>query len=367
MHQDHSHEIVFAVKQRNMDELTRILHDVSDPTSNNYGQHLSRDEVLALTSNPESCETIAKYLELSGASVTSQTSGGEYITARAPIAVWEVMLNTEFFLYDMRHKNNEVEEVVRTERYWIPTELDAHVTGLFNTVDMPIRSGSVHPVLELQADRKSQSRFSTMGDYGVTSPRKIRAYYNMGTSKGSIASRQAIYAANQDYLSPNDVRLFQIDKMLNVQAPIIVNGYANDSICYSNQDACSESNLDVQYIMASSPESPTQYWHSSEGMYLWFRTLLNTVDVPLVVSISYGISEKFLSSFYQNEFTGWAIKMGVRGITIFVASGDDGANDPAVRNNNTRNCGYAPTWPAVNPYVTAVGATSVSTVISLYL
>ena len=360
VHRDHTHEIVFAVKQRNMDELTRILHDVSDPISSNYGQHMSMDEVIALTYNPEACEIITKYLELNGATVTSQSLGGEYIVATAPVNVWETILNTEFHLFHMTHKNHEVEELVRTERYWIPNELDAHVTGLFNTVDMPIRSGSPHLVSEPPLDKNLRNHLDVVDDNGVTSPRKIRAHYNMGTSKGSIHSRQAIYAANDDFLSPKDVLLFQIDQGLKVQEPIIVNGYTSDTGSYLGKGDSVESNLDVQYIMASSPESPTLYWHSNEGMYLFFRTLLLTVDVPLVVSISYGIGESYMSKFTRDEFSVWAIKMGVRGITVLVASGDDGANDPAARWGNTLKCGYDATWPGTNPYVTSVGATSVS-------
>ena len=361
MHRDHSHEIVFAVKQRNMDELTRILHDVSDPISSNYGQHMSMDEVIALTFNPEACETITKYLEVNGATVTSQSLGGEYIVATAPVNVWETMLNTEFHLFSMTHKNNQVEELVRTERYWIPNELDAHVTGLFNTVDMPIRSGSPHVISEPPLEKNLRNHLDAVDDNGVTSPRKIRAFYNMGTSKGSNRSRQAIYARNDDFLSPNDVRLFQVDQGLPVQEAIIVNGYASDTGSYLDKGDSVESNLNVQYIMASSPESPTLYWHCNEGMYQFFETLLNTADVPLVVSMSYGAVESLYPKFYSEEFTVWAIKMGVRGITVLAASGNDGANNPSVRGNNKQKCGYEAIWPGANPYVTSVGATSVST------
>ena len=51
---------------------------------------------------------------------------------------------------------------------------------------------------------------------------------------------------------------------------------------------------------------------------------------------------------------------GTQGVTIFVATGDDGANSNTVRTGGRRYCGYAPVYPASNPYVVAVGATSVS-------
>jgi len=33
------HSVIFAVSQRNIPELERVLLDVSDPTSENYGKH----------------------------------------------------------------------------------------------------------------------------------------------------------------------------------------------------------------------------------------------------------------------------------------------------------------------------------------
>ena len=51
-----------------------------------------------------------------------------------------------------------------------------------------------------------------------------------------------------------------------------------------------------------------------------------------------------------------AQKLGVRGITIVVASGDDGANSFRARSNKTA-CGLSPSFPASCPFVTSVGAT----------
>ena len=97
-----AHTVVFVVKQKNVDELTRILHDVSDPLSSNYGQHLTRKEVADLTSNPESRDAVVSYLNLNGASVISETLSGEYITANAPVAIWEKMFNTKFFTFHQK-------------------------------------------------------------------------------------------------------------------------------------------------------------------------------------------------------------------------------------------------------------------------
>ncbi len=50
------------------------------------------------------------------------------------------------------------------------------------------------------------------------------------------------------------------------------------------------------------------------------------------------------------------MKLGLRGVTVLVASGDDGvANFPA--RTNKIQCGFNPSFPASSPYVLAVGST----------
>jgi tripeptidyl-peptidase-1 len=49
-------------------------------------------------------------------------------------------------------------------------------------------------------------------------------------------------------------------------------------------------------------------------------------------------------------------KLGLRGLTVMVASGDDGVANYGARTFK-RNCGFNPSFPATSPYVTTVGAT----------
>ena len=69
MRHDQTHEVIFAVQQKNMDE----LYDISDPDSANYGLHWSKDDVTEFTSNPEGRDAVVSYLNSNGASVVSET------------------------------------------------------------------------------------------------------------------------------------------------------------------------------------------------------------------------------------------------------------------------------------------------------
>jgi tripeptidyl-peptidase I len=83
------------------------------------------------------------------------------------------------------------------------------------------------------------------------------------------------------------------------------------------------------------------------------------VDVPAVVSISYGSMEKDIDPAVLNSFSTEAQKLGLRGVTLIAASGDDGVAGFTATNNRNL-CSYSPFFPASCPYVTAVGGTMVS-------
>ena len=356
------HEVVFVIRQKNMGELTRILHDVSDPLSPNYGQHLTREEVAALTSNPESRDAVISYLSLKGASVVSETLSGDYITANAPVAVWEEMFNTEFFTFHKTHLDQRVERVVRAEKYWVPIELDMHVESVFNTIEMPVVLFGKLPKVVQHTDAHPTDKLTASLIYpGVITPAQIRVFYNMSNSvTGSALSTQAIYASSQQYFSPQDLLLFQVLLGLPVQ-PIYkqIGNATSDFACYWDPEDCTEGNLDIQYIMATSPISPTTFWYTDLQFSDWLVTVASSKNPPLIFSISYGEDERFSSVSQLAAFNTQAIKLGAMGVTIFVASGDDGANSWFVNDYGAEFCGYAPSYPASNPYVTAIGATSV--------
>ena len=155
-----THELVLIAKDRNMAELTRILQDVSDPTSSNYGNHLTRQEVIDLTSNPRSCEKIVAYLHDAGATVLQVEVSVGRITARGKIGVWERMLNTEFYSYsfprDSEGDHLEVEihddrKFKRTAEYFVPECLDSHVAFIQNTIDAPAANTRRAPQSPLSA------------------------------------------------------------------------------------------------------------------------------------------------------------------------------------------------------------------------
>jgi len=152
---------------------------------------------------------------------------------------------------------------------------------------------------------------------------------------------------------------FQLEK----QTITDIRGPNNGSDCFVNPGNCGEANLDVQIILALAQEAPTTYWSfpapggsEYEPFLEWIVAVSNDKNPPLVHSVSYGDVESELSKDMMTRFNDEVMKLGARGVTVIVSSGDDGVGNYRVR-SGTQNCGFNPSFPASAPYVTTIGAT----------
>eukprot|EP00981_Chlorochromonas_danica_P013801 scaffold6861_cov248-Ochromonas_danica.AAC.4 len=341
------HEVVIAVKQKNMDQINRILMEVSDPTNPKYGKYLTRREVGAITANRDGTAAVQQFLEAQGVTVIRTTPYGEYITALAPISLWQKLFATTFYEFEHVEKKTSVP---RALHYSVPTDISAHVEAVFNTVQLPPRSN-------FQAFHYPRELNSTAS--GTIVPATLNSYYHITSNTGNSLASQSLYESLEQYYSPNDLTTFQ--KKYNIPVEAVANdigGYVSDDKCVEDSNNCAEANLDVQYIMAVAQGIPTTYWYdgSSDAFLHWIKSVAATENPPLVHSMSYGAVEPEIPTSMANSFNTEAQKLGVQGVTIVVSSGDDGVANFQAR-SNSKKCGYNPSFPATSPYVVAVGGT----------
>lgn len=118
--------------------------------------------------------------------------------------------------------------------------------------------------------------------------------------------------------------------------------------------------IDGSYCDEISPLDPS-YPDPQEGGYKG-SLQCGVYDPPNVLSISYGMAEADLPISYQRRQCNEFMKLGMRGVSVIVASGDSGVagrdGDPTA-SNCLGDSGkvFAPDFPASCPYMTAVGAT----------
>ncbi len=340
------HQVVFAVKQRNLDLLEKTLFEVSDPTNPKYGKYLTREQVGAMTANREATLKIQRFLNEHGATVIKTTPYGEYITVTAPVSTWSEIFGTTFHYF--HHEDPTAQPVIRAMEYSLPQELAAEVEGVFNTVQLP-------PQMTSRPAPKMKGVASTPS----VTPALLNSYYNIFTNSGNNQSSQALFESLGQYYSPADLTAFQTNYNLPVE-PVAydIGGFVSDSECVADANNCAEANLDVQYIMAISQSTPTTYWYedATDSFLAWILAVVSTANPPLVNSISYGAVEPSLPKSVANAFNTEAMKLGTQGVTITVSSGDDGVANFQAR-TNPKKCAYNPSFPASSPYVLAVGAT----------
>eukprot|EP00598_Pedospumella_elongata_P007545 CAMPEP_0184969134 /NCGR_PEP_ID=MMETSP1098-20130426/1976_1 /TAXON_ID=89044 /ORGANISM="Spumella elongata, Strain CCAP 955/1" /LENGTH=558 /DNA_ID=CAMNT_0027490869 /DNA_START=52 /DNA_END=1728 /DNA_ORIENTATION=+ len=339
------HEVVFAVNQKNIDQLEKILFEVSDPKHEKYGKFLNRQEVANLTSNAVGTQSVSNFLNKNGIRIVKSTPHGEYITASAPVSQWERLFATTFYTFNQRDAKKPV---TRAHHYSIPSELADHVSAVFNTVQLPPRVPA----------KKALSQ-KVEGKAGSITPALLNSYYDITSNKGSPKVSQAVFESLGQYYSPSDLSLFE--KTYNIPQQDIavdIGGYVSDSECVADANNCIEANLDVQYLIAVSQTTPTTYWYedAADSFLAWIQAVAASDAPPLVNSISYGAVENEMPKSIVNAFNTEAMKLGVQGVTIVVSSGDDGVANFQAR-TNPKKCGYNPSFPASSPYVTAVGAT----------
>merc|ERR1712137_1364869 len=134
------HKVVFAVKEKNMDQLEELLLDRSSPSSPNYGKWLTGDQIRQLTWNEEAVQAVTQSLLKAGAQKVRTSLGGEYVSGVASISVWERLLECEFHLHEQSGKQGIY---VSADAYSVPSDLTSHVLGALRVLEVsPIEDSS---------------------------------------------------------------------------------------------------------------------------------------------------------------------------------------------------------------------------------
>jgi len=249
---DATHELIIAIKQSNLQILEEVVQTVSDPSSEKYGQYLSREEVGKLTLNAVAIDAVKNYLRANEILDFHQTIYGEFIRASAPRRKWEELFNAKF----MAHKHVSSGKIVyRSSSYTLDSSLIDHVFTVCNLVDLPFFKENSHNYLKPN-DSSIQS-LSTQ-PRGFITPSRLNSYYNVFSNPGVSSSSQTIYSTDGEYFSSSDLASFQRTFGIT-NHPVDKDASHRDNPYYCGYDPnyCAESNLDLQYILSVAKNIPT--------------------------------------------------------------------------------------------------------------
>lgn len=354
----HLHELIFVVRHKNVNQIAAILNDISNTSSQNYGHHLSKEQIDSLTSNQESRAAVVSCLLSIGASISSEIQSWEYITATAPVGSWELFFQSTFYKYYQLQHNGSKREFIRTHEYWIPKGMNDHIESVFNTIQLPHRlSGKqkegceelLYPSAKHHYTHISpEERASIESSYD-----EIRKFYDIGSTVGKKSSSQSVFAI--DHLCEGFDNLessYQSTKFI----------IKNEEDSRASKGSC---NL-LSYwddTMMSSPGAPTSYHCTNACFSDWLMMMGKIAIPPLVVSLAMDMPEIFLSKSELDAFNTLAIKFGCMGVTIVAPSGGYRSSDRGEGTDDQVDYSLIPSFPASNPYVTAVAISMVRTLL----
>lgn len=127
----------------------------------------------------------------------------------------------------------------------------------------------------------------------------------------------------------------------------------NNGQCPANPSAGVETSLDVQYVRVTTEKIPNVYYgtggrrpangaHNNEPYieFLNYLLALSKDQLPQSLSISYADFEPTVPTDYQKKTSDLFSQLGAQGVSVFVASGDNGVG------SNCSNGKYVPMYPS---------------------
>ena len=213
-------------------------------------------------------------------------------------------------------------------------------------------------------ERLSPRPLPPIGQFGRTASWYAK-YYNFPTTDATPII--AIISLGGSYQTSDLVTYWKTICGLNNYPNVINVPVGQSSIPkYTGAGPDIENTLDLEIVGAVCPKSTLLFIsapNSFSGFYSAFATAINGVTIagkkyqPSILSISWGAPEIIWTTPNLNAFNNLFGQAVAKGITIFVASGDNGSSDNYMT-NKLPNVDF----PSSSPNVIAVGGTTVTSI-----
>jgi len=348
--------VLIAVKQQNLELLEKKFWAVSQPSSPSWQNFMTVEDIGKLVaSKPKHMRAVEHWLKQSLSDSANVQKTHDAIEIHAPVKDIEALFETELYIFT--HDNGHI--VLRTMgQHSVPEHVHEAIDFVEGLADFPMHRSS---------SRKSpKSRKSPQSKIALVSPETLIKLYSIPelSQDSKVSQGPAEFQGDTSY-NKDDLKTFF--EQMNIQ-PQTVSEIVGP---YDGASPDTEATLDVQYIMGVGQKQVDWYWTSDNWMYSWSHNFFNHKSVPDAVSISWGWAEdgQCSSGISQSECQTLGInsaqyvarvntefqKIGLRGVSLFVASGDSGANGRS--DGLCTGTKLHASFPGSSPYVTAVGAT----------
>ncbi|WFD21846.1 tripeptidyl-peptidase I [Malassezia equina] len=394
-HSDEQVPLSIALRTNANERVVDALQRTSDPDSDEYLHHRTKEEVLDLLRPAKHTQTrVLRWLMEHGIdeSEISYSAAGDVLYFSASVAEASELLGGAVF--NMFERRETGERSVRTTKYSVPHSVAQHIeyvggsTTYFPSIKAHRRMAeyigevSWDEVAKTDTMKKPPGVPDSCNVAHVTSL-CLREFYGMHNyTPQSHLSHIGIVGYLGENANYDDMRLF-----LQRERPDAYKGHATfDYVTLGGahnvqnvSKAGGEANLDVQTVQGVVWPMRTTYYltgtkppfkkdrvtpkNTNEPYMVFLEHMmgLDDSDLPPVLTTSYGDDEQTVPEPYARRACTLMAALGLRGTSVLFSSGDEGVGgqhkEDCVSNDRRHRPTFLPEFPASCPWVTTVGAT----------
>jgi subtilase family serine protease len=333
--------ITLVLRDQHSADLGVKLAEINDPHSPIYHHFLTADQFSQQFGPSASAEDkVMQVLRAAGMRVDDADSSGSLLAARGTAAAVEALFGVQLDQYRGAHGAVYYSTSALPH---VPAALSADVSGVLG---LDSRS-------HLQTRRLVQTRSADTPAAGGLEPADLARAYNITSlrSGGLLGTKETVALAEIDTFSTTDITDY--DRTFGLNAPpvqvVSVDGGATGN--------SPEAALDIETVQAVAPKAHIIAYEGGQDLSQLAQTFSHMVTDHRaeIISISLGVCELTLGGSDGQSFIN-AIdrtfqQASAEGISVLAASGDSGAY-------GCQNSSLSVGLPASNPYVTAVGGTT---------
>lgn len=396
-----------ALKQQNLDRADEYIQAVSDPLSPLYAQHWDLRKIAEIFAPSDTTvQVIWDWLVEAGIdpACISRSSDGGWYDFNATIQEAKELLKTNYYVYE----NTMTGDIkIACDRYHVPQLVHQHLDFISSTVELTEKNSGRSLAASKGSQRKGQHSYTRPHLAGTLTlpnhlsncsqaitPNCLRALY--GFPKGSMSNPNNSFGVVEFYpgeYAQSDLDLYFsiFDESLIGHSPKL-NPIDGGTAGYPPGGADSESDLDLEIAMGlvsplnvtlfqiGNGYDPDAFLAAIDSSYCTNGASTNGTDCGTfhptnVISLSFNSGEYLTPEASARRQCYEYMKLGLRGVTILVASGDLGVGQPIADGVEQLQClsgtGYnttfQPGFPASCPYVTTVGGTQVPTNSTIFI
>ncbi|EIN08102.1 subtilisin-like protein [Punctularia strigosozonata HHB-11173 SS5] len=356
-----------ALVQSDPEGLEKALMDVSTPSSELYGEHLSKEEVEKFVApTQESVDAVNSFLKANGLTSKVISPAGDWLSVSMSVKQANALFDADFQTFTHSETG---QSAIRTLAYSIPASLKGHLDLVHPTISFPNPfAGKVlasAPLESFAGAKNLSSRAVPASCASTVTPACLQALYGIPTTKATQSTNKlAVSGFIEQFANAADLKTFLTDFRTDMSSSTTftletLDGGSNPQ---NANEAGIEADLDIQYTVGVATNVPTVFISvgenfqdgALEGFLDIINFLLNMASPPQVLTTSYGQNENTISRALANQLCNAYAQLGARGTSILFASGDGGV----AGSQTTRCTTFLPTFPSGCPFMTSVGATT---------